>query len=121
MDRPPVAHLFAGLPVANYDSALGWYQRLLGRPPDVIVDENEAMWQVVDAGWIYVVGDSSRAGTGLLALLVDDLERYCSEMTERGITIGQIEVEGGVRRVVIADPSGNQIKVGENPKPDRSE
>ena len=36
--------------------------------------DNEAMWQVADRGWIYVVGDTNRAGNALLTLLVDDLE-----------------------------------------------
>jgi hypothetical protein len=40
-----ISHVFAGIPVAGYDAALAWYERLLGRPPGVIVAENEAMWQ----------------------------------------------------------------------------
>ena len=40
-----VNHVFAGIPVADYDAALAWYERLLGRLPDVIVKENEVMWQ----------------------------------------------------------------------------
>jgi hypothetical protein len=27
-----INHLFAGVAVADYDSALAWYERLLGRP-----------------------------------------------------------------------------------------
>jgi hypothetical protein len=38
-----INHVFAGIAVADYDSALAWYKRFFGRPPDVIVTENEPM------------------------------------------------------------------------------
>ena len=56
-----INHVFAGIAVADYDSALAWYKRFFGRSPDVIVTENEAMWQAAETGWIYVVGDANRA------------------------------------------------------------
>jgi hypothetical protein len=51
-----INHVFAGIAVADYDSALAWYKRFFGRPPDVTVTENESMWQGADTAWIYVVG-----------------------------------------------------------------
>jgi catechol 2,3-dioxygenase-like lactoylglutathione lyase family enzyme len=77
-----ISHVFAGIPVADYDAALAWYERLLGRPPDVIVRDNEAMWQVTDTGWIYVVGDTNCAGNALLTLLVDDVEDHVAALAE---------------------------------------
>jgi hypothetical protein len=71
-----VNHVFADIAVADYDSALAWYTLFFGRPPDVVVTENESMWQVAEAGWIYVVGDANRAGKVLLTLLVDHLEGH---------------------------------------------
>ena len=44
-----IDHIFAGIAVADYHSALAWYERLLGRPPDVIVTDDEAMWQVASS------------------------------------------------------------------------
>ncbi len=29
-----VMHLFASIPVADRDDAAGWYERLIGRPPE---------------------------------------------------------------------------------------
>jgi catechol 2,3-dioxygenase-like lactoylglutathione lyase family enzyme len=111
-----VALVFAGVPVADYPAALGWYERLFGRPPDVIVKEDEAMWQVVDAGWVYVVGDAERAGNGLMAMLVDDFDAYLALLAERGISTGEADtVGGGVRRVVFEDADGNRVTVGEAP------
>ena len=110
-----INHVFAGIAVADYDSALAWYERLLGRPPDVIVTEHEAMWQVANTGWIYVVGDTKRAGHALLTLLVDDLEDQVAALADRGLAPGAIETAPGVvRKAVIIDPEGNRITFGED-------
>jgi predicted enzyme related to lactoylglutathione lyase len=110
-----INHVFTGIPVATYDAALVWYERLLGRPPDVIVKDNEAMWQVAETGWIYVVGDTNRAGNALLTLLVDNLEDHVAELTERGLATGATDtVPGVVRKAVMIDPEGNRITFGED-------
>jgi predicted enzyme related to lactoylglutathione lyase len=110
-----VSHVFAGIPVADYDAALAWYERLLGRPPDVVVTDKEAMWQVAETGWIYVVGDTNRAGNALLTLLVDNLEDHVAELAERGLATGAIDtVPGVVRKAVMIDPEGNRITFGED-------
>ena len=110
-----IKYVFAGIGVADYDPALAWYTRFFGRSPDVIVTENECMWQVAEAAWVYVVGDSDRAGRALLTLLVDDLESYVAELGERGLAPGTIEtVPGLYRKAVISDPEGNMISLGED-------
>lgn len=114
-----INYVFAGIAVSDYGAALAWYERLLGRPPDVIVAENEAMWQVAGAGWVYVVGDPARAGHGLFAFLVDDLDRQVAELAQRGLAVGEIEtLPGSARKVVLHDPEGNKITVGEAPSTD---
>jgi catechol 2,3-dioxygenase-like lactoylglutathione lyase family enzyme len=106
---------FAGIPVTDYQASLAWYERLLGRPPDVIVNDNEAMWQIVTAGWLYVVGDSARAGNGLFTVLVDDLEDHLAALTARGITAGAIEIAPGLyKKSVIPDLDGNTIGFGQD-------
>jgi predicted enzyme related to lactoylglutathione lyase len=115
-----IAHVFAGIPVADYGSSLAWYGRFFGRPPDIIVTQNEAMWEVVHGGWIYVVGDSNRAGKALVAVLVDDLENWVAKLTQLGVATGAIDSQPGVaRNVVITDPDGNRITVGENESRDK--
>src|SRR6266567_2325661 len=42
-----IKYVFAGIAVADYDSALAWYTRFFGRSPDVIVTENESMWAIL--------------------------------------------------------------------------
>jgi predicted enzyme related to lactoylglutathione lyase len=111
----PVTHVFAGVPVADYDAALAWYERLLGCPPDLIPNENEAAWQVTETGWIYVIRDAERAGKAVLTLLVDDLDDRIADLAQRGLAIEtpRWEVPGSVRKAVITDADGNTIAFGE--------
>ena len=109
-----VTHVFAGIPVADHEAALEWYERLLGRPPDRSPTEDEAVWELTDAGLIYVVGDEERAGSALLTLIVDDLDGWAEAAARRGIQVGEIDtVPGAVRRTVITDPDGNRIQFGQ--------
>ena len=86
----------------------------MGRPPDLVPNDNEGAWQIVGAGWIYVVGDAERAGNGLLTLLVDDLDELIAELARRGIEAGEIDtIPGAVRRIRIEDPEGNSVAFGQ--------
>jgi predicted enzyme related to lactoylglutathione lyase len=110
-----IKHFFAGIGMDDYDLALAWYTRFFGRSPDVIVTEHEAMWQVAENGWIYVVGDASRAGKALLTLLVDDLEEQVAGLGQRGLETSAIEtVPGLYRKAAMTDPEGNMISLGED-------
>jgi catechol 2,3-dioxygenase-like lactoylglutathione lyase family enzyme len=109
-----VEHLFAGVAVADFDRARAWYERLLGRPPDLVPHEREVAWRLTDTGWIYVVEDPDRRGGDLLTLLVDDLDRVVSDLAARGLAVGEIEtIPDKVRRVAIEDPEGNRIAFGQ--------
>lgn len=99
-----VTHTFAGIPVSDFDAAVAWYERLFGRPPDVLPHEREAMWHVGDASSIYVVLDAPRAGSALVTLAVDDLAEH---PTEPG--------PGGMPTAVLDDLDGNRIKLFEDP------
>jgi len=105
---------FAGVAVADYPAARAWYERLMGRPPDFTPQEHEAVWQMVENAWIYVVADPERAGKALLTLMVDDLDRHVAELTERGLAVGVIETQPGrYQKVEVTDPEGNKISFGQ--------
>lgn len=107
-------YFFAGVPVVNYAESLAWYGRFFGRPPDVVVADNESMWRVTDTSWVYVVADASRAGNGLLTWLVNDFDDTVAALGERGIAPGPIEtVPGKYRKVAVTDPDGNKLSIGE--------
>jgi catechol 2,3-dioxygenase-like lactoylglutathione lyase family enzyme len=102
--------LFAGVPVADFGPGVAWYERFFGRPADVVVHENEVMWQVAQEGWVYVVRDPDRAGNGLFAIFVDDLDGMAAEY---GLEIET--VREGMRKTVLVDPEGNRITLGQRP------
>jgi catechol 2,3-dioxygenase-like lactoylglutathione lyase family enzyme len=109
-----VNELFAGVPVADLDAAVEWYERLLGGPADMSPNETEKAWSLTDEAWIYVVVDAERAGKGLLTVMVDDLDDRLDGMRGRGIAVGEVETIGpGVRKTEIIDPEGNRIGFGE--------
>jgi predicted enzyme related to lactoylglutathione lyase len=106
--------LFAGIPVADLEAAIGWYGRLLGGPPDMKPNETERTWKLTDESWIYVVRDPERAGRALVTVMVDDLDERLAGIGERGIEVGEVEeITEGVRKVEIADPEGNRIGFGQ--------
>lgn len=107
--------IFASVAVADYHAALAWYERLLGRSPDMIPNDNEATWQLAEMGWIYLVCDAERAGKALLTLMVAVLDRQTADLAERGLVTGAIEMIPGLyRKAVITDPEGNTISIGED-------
>ena len=106
---------FMGVAVADYQAACRWYERLMGRSPDMIPHENEVVWKLSETGWLYVVSDAERAaGKALLTLIVDDLDSHISEFSERGITIDSIETNPEkYRKAIITDPEGNTLNFAE--------
>ena len=111
-----VTHVFAGIPVAHRDAAVGWYERLVGRPPDLVPNDDEAAWRLTETGWMYVVADAGRVGSALHTLLVDDLDAFLAGLAERGITAGPVETIGdAVRGTVVTDPDGNRLQIGQPP------
>jgi hypothetical protein len=111
-----VTHVFASIPIADVDAAVGWYERFAGRAPDLIPNKDEAAWQMSETGWIYLICDPNRAGSGLNTLLVDDLDVFLAGLAERGIVADPVDVIGdGVSRTIITDPDGNRLQVGQPP------
>ncbi len=105
-------HLFAGIPVADRDAAVQWYERLLGRPPDLVPNDREAAWRLTDSGWLCLYADAEPPGPAPHTLLVDDLDRFLAEVAGRGILPGPVEeIAPSVRQSVIVDPDGNRLKV----------
>ena len=114
--------LFAGLPVTDFARAAEWYERLFGRPADIVATDTERLWRVTGSGWVYVVADGDRAGQGLVAIAVPDLDDALAELAGRGITGGAPEtVAGSGRKATVPDPDGNAVALIEVPGPDAQE
>jgi catechol 2,3-dioxygenase-like lactoylglutathione lyase family enzyme len=94
--------LFGGIAVRDYEAAAQWYERLLGRPPDMLPHDHEAAWKLTDSAWIYVVRDQERAGKALITIIGDELPAVDGHFAEMG----------GMLTVEVTDPDGNRIKFG---------
>ena len=113
---PTIVHVFDGLPVTDLAAALAWYERVMGRPPDMRPHDQEATWQLADSASIYVVVDRERAGRGLLTVIVAELDRLLAELAGRGLTPVSTEGQRGeLRRAVFTDPDGNRVTFGQLP------
>jgi catechol 2,3-dioxygenase-like lactoylglutathione lyase family enzyme len=99
-----VEHVFAGIPVSDYAAAREWYEQLLGRAPDMLPHDHEAVWKLTDSGWVYIVEDAERAGRALVTILVDDIDAWADE-TDESVP--------GVRRTEITDPDGNRLQIAQ--------
>jgi predicted enzyme related to lactoylglutathione lyase len=102
--------LFASVPVTDLRTALPWYERLFGRPADIVPHTHEVMWRVSDTGWIYVIEDAERAGRTVVTVSVGDLNQFVADLAGRGITAGPIEQVGDAgRKAGAVDADGNVI------------
>lgn len=74
-----------------------------GRAPDVVAHEEEVMWQVAASGWLYILRDAERAGNGIVAMAVSDIQGTVSRLEAQGVSVGPVKPEGdaGQKAVVI--------------------
>jgi predicted enzyme related to lactoylglutathione lyase len=104
--------LFASVPVADLATATAWYERLFGRPPDIVPNEHEVMWRIADGAWLYVLIDPDRAGQTLISICVGDLDDATTAIEQRGISVASTEtVPGAGRKAWLSDPDGNAVAV----------
>jgi catechol 2,3-dioxygenase-like lactoylglutathione lyase family enzyme len=108
--------LFAGLPVADYDRALAWYQRLLGSEPSFLPNDVEAVWELAENRYLFIEVRPEHAGHAMHTLFVDDFDERVRQIADRGVEPAQRETySNGVRKWTYRDPDGNEIGFGGAP------
>lgn len=111
--------LFAGIPVIDYAAALPWYERLLGAPPTFFPTDTEAVWELGEHRWLYIVQRPEDAGHAMLTIFVADLDAWIAQVCDRGIEpTSHEDYEGGVRKTIYRDADGNEIGFGGSPHED---
>jgi predicted enzyme related to lactoylglutathione lyase len=114
--RSHSVHLFAGIPVKDFPSALAWYEKLLGSRPSMFPHETEAVWELAEHRMVYIVQRPERAGNALHTVMVDNLDALITRIAERGLKPAKHEeYPNGVRKVTYVDPDGNEIGFGAVP------
>jgi hypothetical protein len=107
---------FAGVPVTDLAAALPWYQRYFGGPPSFLPNETEAVWQIAEHRYVYVVQDPRRAGNALLLTFVDDLDSRVAELAEGSLEPAvKATFDNGVTKMTYRDPDGNELSLGGAP------
>jgi catechol 2,3-dioxygenase-like lactoylglutathione lyase family enzyme len=107
---------FAGIPVADYAAALKWYEQLLGYPPSFFPNETEAVWELAEHRYLYVVREPEHAGHARITLFLDNFDAIVAEIDARGLEPLKRETyENGVRKTTYRDPEGNEIGFGGAP------
>jgi catechol 2,3-dioxygenase-like lactoylglutathione lyase family enzyme len=108
--------LFAGIPVADYAAALAWYERLLGSPPTFFPHDTEAVWELAEHRYVYIVQQPEHAGHARHTLFVDDLDALVTQMADQGLApVARDTYANGVRKTTYRDPDGNEIGFGGAP------
>ncbi len=109
--------LFAGVPVADHPAALKWYEQLLGSPPAFFPHDTEAVWELAEHRYLYVVQMPERAGHAVHTLFVDNLDALVGQIAGRGLEPAQRETySNGVRKITYRDADGNEIGFGGAPR-----
>lgn len=109
--------LFAGLPVRDRGRAIGWYSQLLGAEPSFFPNDTEAVWELVERGYLYVDVRPDQAGAGMVTLFVDDYAERLAAIAGRGLEPEVREVyDNGVRHATFRDPDGNEVSLGGPPE-----
>ena len=105
--------LFAGIPVTDFERARAWYERLLGVEPSFLPHDTEAVWEVAEHGFVYIVERPEHAGHAVHTLFVGDLDAQLEEIAGRGLEPSEQETyDNGVRKATYRDPDGNEIGFG---------
>ena len=106
--------IFAGIPVGDYGRALEWYRRLLGAEPSFYPNDVEAVWQLAEDRFVYIIVDTDRAGGAVNMIWFDDPAANVAGIRACGLEPTEIEKHDPVWKYVFHDPDGNEIGIGGN-------
>lgn len=107
--------LFAGMRVSDFAVAKAWYEQLLGSEPAFMPHATEAVWELAEHRFLYIVEEGDPGG-GLHTFFVEDFDSYLAAVAARGIEPAARETySNGVRKATYRDPDGNEVGVGGAP------
>lgn len=105
--------LFAGIPVSDYETARSWYERLLGAEPSFLPHATEAVWELAEHRYVFIVEDAERAGRALHTIFLDDLDTRVADIASRGLEPDErVTYPDKARKVSYRDADGNEISYG---------
>jgi catechol 2,3-dioxygenase-like lactoylglutathione lyase family enzyme len=98
-----------GIPVRDLAISRAWYDRLLGKAPDLEPVPGIAEYRVGGV-WVQLMEGEPPGGKWTLRFGVADLDRERERLQGLGIELGDVRtVPGVIRYFVLADPDGNLL------------
>jgi len=76
--------LFAGIRVSDYETAKPWYVRLLGAEPSFLAHATEAVWELAEHRWLFIVEDVEGAGRATHTIFLDHRHSSVADIPTRG-------------------------------------
>lgn len=105
--------LFAGIGVGAFTTAKPWYERLLGAEPSFLPHATEAVWELAEHRYLFLVEDRERAGCAQHTIFVDDLDAVVADIASRGLEPDErVTYPGKARKAIYRDGDGNEISFG---------
>lgn len=105
-----VNDICAVVAASDYDRALAWYTRILGRRPDLEPIERVAEWQLTETAWLQLIEDADRAGRSAVRFGVDDLAAQTAALAAAGVAVGEpVMIADLVRVLDVLDSEGNEV------------
>jgi predicted enzyme related to lactoylglutathione lyase len=106
-----------GIRTRDVAAALDWYERVLGRPPDLVPDAGVYEWRLAAGAWLQLgAGEPSAPGTGQLVRLgVADIGAARAALEAAGARIGDVTtIPDVIAFCDLEDPFGNEISIYED-------
>ena len=102
--------LFAGIRVSDFEAAKPWYERLFGGEPSFLPHATEAVWELAEHRYVFIVEEADGAGRATHTIFVDDLDAAVADISSRGIEPDErVTYPGKARKAIYRDADGNEI------------
>ena len=99
-------------PVSRYATS-AWYEHLLGAEPRFVPHATEAVWELADHRFLFIVEQPEHAGHAMHTIFVGDLDATVAEIAARGIRPTERETySNGVRKRPIETPTATRSASG---------
>ena len=108
-----IMNALASVAVNDLNSAVQWYEKVLGKPPKSRPMPEVAEWKFERGGWLQVYKLPARAGSGSVTLAVSSIDDQVAQLNKLGIDTNQRSSSNKVKTLMITDPDGNHIAFAE--------
>lgn len=115
-DTITVQGVYACASVADFEGAVSWYSKFMGRGPDDRPMPVMAQWRNMGAAGLQLWHDPEHSAHSRMTIVVPTMSDERERLRSVGIELGE-ELAGNFGKVVqMIDPEGNRIALTEPPK-----